>query len=39
MSNGDAFVGDAAMNFLGFCGIRYRPRARESTRRIGVGSA
>jgi len=25
MSKGDAFVGDAAMNFLGFCGIRYRP--------------
>jgi hydroxyacylglutathione hydrolase len=25
MSNGDAFVGDAAMNFLGFCRIRYRP--------------
>jgi glyoxylase-like metal-dependent hydrolase (beta-lactamase superfamily II) len=25
MSNGNAFVGDAAMNFLGFCRIRYRP--------------
>lgn len=25
MSNGDAFVGDAAMNFLGFCRIKYRP--------------
>ena len=25
MSNGDAFVGDAAMNFLGLCRIRYRP--------------
>jgi hydroxyacylglutathione hydrolase len=25
MSNGDAFVGDAAINFLGFCRIKYRP--------------
>lgn len=25
MSNGYAFVVDATMNFLGFCGIRYRP--------------
>jgi len=30
MSNGDAFVGDAAMNFLGFCGIRYRPIVYKS---------
>jgi len=30
MSNGDAFVGDAAMNFLGFCRIRYRPIVNES---------
>ncbi len=30
MSNGDAFVGDAAMNFLGFCRIRYRPIVYES---------
>lgn len=25
LSDGNAFVGDAAMNFLNFCGIRYRP--------------
>jgi len=25
LSDGSAFVGDAAMNFLNFCGIRYRP--------------
>ncbi len=25
MSDGSAFVGDAAMNFLNFCGIKYRP--------------
>lgn len=30
MSNGDAFVGDAAMNFLGFCRIRYRPLVYQS---------
>jgi glyoxylase-like metal-dependent hydrolase (beta-lactamase superfamily II) len=25
LSDGNAFVGDAAMNFLNFCGIGYRP--------------
>lgn len=25
LSDGNAFVGDAAMNFLNFCGIKYRP--------------
>ena len=30
MSNGDAFVGDASMNFLGFCRIRYRPLVYRS---------
>ena len=25
LSNGDAYVGDACMNFLNFCGIHYRP--------------
>lgn len=25
MADGSAFVGDAAMNFLNFCGIKYRP--------------
>jgi glyoxylase-like metal-dependent hydrolase (beta-lactamase superfamily II) len=25
LDNGDAFVGDACMNFLNFCGIHYRP--------------
>lgn len=25
LANGDAYVGDACMNFLNFCGIHYRP--------------
>ena len=34
MSNGDAYVGDASMNFLGFCNIKYRPIVYRSLDRV-----